>query len=47
MRGRSCAREFATLAPVRAEQVAVIHLFALGCLIETGGDNTDRSNPAS
>ena len=30
-----------------AELVAVISLFALVCLLESSGDNTDRSNPAA
>ena len=30
-----------------AELVAVISLFALVCLLESSGSNTDRSNPAS
>ena len=30
-----------------AELLAVISLFALVCLLESGGNNTDRSNPAS
>jgi hypothetical protein len=30
-----------------AEFVAVISVFALVCLLETSGSNTDRSNPAS
>jgi hypothetical protein len=30
-----------------AELVAVISLFALVCLLESSGNNTDRSNPAS
>jgi len=30
-----------------AEFLAVISLFALVCLLESSGGNTDRSNPAS
>ncbi|MFC1456491.1 hypothetical protein ACETIH_07110 [Microvirga arabica] len=30
-----------------AELVAVISLFALVCLLESSGNNTDRSNPAA
>jgi hypothetical protein len=30
-----------------AELVAVISLFALVCLLESSGGNTDRSNPAA
>ncbi len=30
-----------------AELVAVISLFALVCLLESSGSNTDRSNPAA
>jgi hypothetical protein len=30
-----------------AEFLAVISLFALVCLLESSGNNTDRSNPAS
>jgi hypothetical protein len=30
-----------------AEFLAVISIFALVCLLESSGNNTDRSNPAS
>ncbi len=30
-----------------SELVAVISLFALVCLLESSGNNTDRSNPAA
>jgi hypothetical protein len=30
-----------------AEFLAVISVFALVCLLESSGNNTDRSNPAS
>lgn len=30
-----------------AELMAVISLFALVCLLESSGNNTDRSNPAA
>jgi hypothetical protein len=30
-----------------AEFLAVISLFALVCLLESSGNNTDRSNPAA
>gem|GEM_PF-5160956 len=30
-----------------AEFLAVISVFALVCLLESSGSNTDRSNPAS
>jgi hypothetical protein len=35
------------MAPDRAEFLAVISIFALVCLLESSGNNTDRSNPVS
>jgi len=53
----ACLLSLLTAGPLRgsapswllsgAELLAVISLFALVCLLESSGNNTDRSNPAS